>query len=275
MKTSNKILLIALLLLFAILGGSQLALHAKFRRGEFITSREIFRRTHVKKVMQAPSYLVIKGIRDVNLIPSDTFALEYQKQSVPDDEVILADGGRSLKKENGKETAVPKPRIYRSGDTLVVDGRDTALLLQSPSMQIIGIDMVNVYGLSAGQGTIDVELGQIHLPGSGGQGPDYRVILRSGNIEVGAQTEADYQGYLAGGNEQPASIHSLDISATASGLLFQNAIHIGRLRLDLQKGAAAGTLAVPNADSLIVHLADSAQMNFTGELLRRTRFEKP
>lgn len=73
MKTSDRLLLGFFLLVLVIYGAVQFTLYTKYRRGEFVTGRQLsaeqFRTWHTPR----PRNLVISHFQWVRIIPSDTF----------------------------------------------------------------------------------------------------------------------------------------------------------------------------------------------------------
>ena len=88
MKTSDKLLLGTVLGAMLMFGGASLAVYARYRNGDIITEKEVYRQNHLKTALPAPVWLRIKGIGEVHFIPADTFAIEYEKEGVKEDGII-------------------------------------------------------------------------------------------------------------------------------------------------------------------------------------------
>jgi len=79
MKTSNKLLVLLFLSMMAFLGTIHLGLYSQLKNGHIINSLESTDERIRPYNGKAPSVVDLEGNINVNLIPSDTFYVEYQQ----------------------------------------------------------------------------------------------------------------------------------------------------------------------------------------------------
>lgn len=98
MKTSDKLLLIFSLSALGVFGALHLVLYAKYRKGDILSEKDLHAEQFTKYKAPAPGSLFLQGRLQVNIIPSDTFYFELQKEA------------------NGKVN------YWRKGDSLILSG---------------------------------------------------------------------------------------------------------------------------------------------------------
>ncbi len=100
MKTSDKILLTSALSSIGILGLVHLTLFAEYKRGDILTEKGIHAEDFRRVDIPAPEYVSVHGLFRVDIIPSDTFYIEFEKndQHVPGAGLILKGGDPSGQK---------------------------------------------------------------------------------------------------------------------------------------------------------------------------------
>jgi hypothetical protein len=261
MKTSDKLLLGTFVTAMALMGGAQLALYARYRKGDILTAKAIYRQNHVRTALPAPGYLRIKGVYETHFIPADTFAIEYEKGGIRRGDFIYAVGPDRVMKKDGEEL-VAQPRYYRSGDTLVIEGYDPEVQVGTVTTSVRSL---NVYGLAGG--TIEMEGGNSYLEGKhGGEGGDYRILLKRNILYLGqSATEPD-----AADTEKIGHIRMLSVNVTdGSQFEFGRWVQIRDLSLDLdptsslteQQGWDVGQIHL-RADSL-------SKLNMSGRLMKK------
>jgi hypothetical protein len=114
MKKSNKLLLSAVLLPLVLLGIVHLNLYARYKAGNFISAKQLHAEQFERKELPSPVYLSVNGIGNITIVPSDTFAVEFDKVYINEREKFLQKGLQG-----------PDLHYYRKGDTLAITGQDT------------------------------------------------------------------------------------------------------------------------------------------------------
>lgn len=136
MKTSDKLLLTFSLSSLGIFALVHLSLYAKYKRGEFITPREIYKDQFSRHPMPAPGFISVIGLLRVNIIPSDTFAIELENQDNDGPHVVL--NGISL-----------KASYHQNGDTLIINGDNhsdkISEMVKNNTGVVGGLPQVNIY----------------------------------------------------------------------------------------------------------------------------------
>jgi len=120
MKTSNKLLIAGAAGVLLLIGAIQMALYSSWKSGKIVSPTTLHAENFVKYTLPSPTYLSISGVLWVNLIPSDTFSIEFPKKN-------------NLKE---KTTRIPQrfangdnELSYRqSGDTLFITGNNKAAI---------------------------------------------------------------------------------------------------------------------------------------------------
>jgi len=116
MKTSNKLLIALALGILLLIGVIQLALYSNWKSGKIVSPGTLHAENYLKYTLPPPSYISISGVLWVNLIPSDTFSIEFPKAN------------------KVKEKTEPIPQRFvndenelsyrQSGDTLFISGNN-------------------------------------------------------------------------------------------------------------------------------------------------------
>lgn len=109
MKTSNKILVGAVLTIMLVLAAVHIALYAKYKKGDFVTRQQLHEERYVKQTLKGVTNIRLSGLANVDIMPSDTFVLEIENQG-KDHEItveqkgdsLILNGGNSFKDKEGK-----------------------------------------------------------------------------------------------------------------------------------------------------------------------------
>jgi hypothetical protein len=99
MKTSNKILLGAVVSIMLILTAIHIALYAKYKKGDFYTMAQLHEERFEKHYPKGVTKVSITGMGNVDIYPSDTLRLEIEK--------------------NGKKSEIAFEQV---GDSLILKG---------------------------------------------------------------------------------------------------------------------------------------------------------
>jgi hypothetical protein len=261
MKTSDKLLLGTALAAMLLFGGASLAVYARYKSGDIITEKEVFRLNHLKTALPAPSFLRIKGISDVHFIPADTFAIEYEKGGIREDGIIRPVNKNHVIIKEGNDLVL-EPRYSRSGDTLIIDGYDPDALPSAPGSRAVnGVYSLTVYGLKSG--SIELENGNSYIEGAAVAGSgDYRILLKQNRLQIGQKKEDETTE-----NENPSYIRGLAVSASdGSSIELGRAVHIDDLRVELDSLCSLSEGTGWNIGKVHIQADGHAQFNISGSL---------
>jgi hypothetical protein len=261
MKTSDKLLLGTVLGAMLLLGGASLAVYARYKNGDIITEKEVYRQNHLKTSLPAPGWLRIRGIYEVHFIPADTFAIEYEKGGVKEDGIIRTVHKNEVKIKEGIDLVL-EPRYFRSGDTLIIDGYDPEAPPPTPGeRRATGVRSLNVYGLKSGN--VEVENGSSYMEGDSAAGNgDYRFLLKQSRLLLGNEFENDSL-------ESTVYVHGLSVSASdGSRIEFHHNVnvHIDDLRLELDSFSSFSEVGNWNIRKIHVQADGLAQLDISGSL---------
>lgn len=130
MKKSNKLLLYTALIPLVLLGLIHLSLYARYKAGKIVTGRQLHKEQYERKEFPSPLVLLVKGVDNIRVIPSDSFAVEYNKNFIEERaEVIREDAQAS--------SDLPALHYYQKGDTLEITGYDTLSMKRNPDQKEI------------------------------------------------------------------------------------------------------------------------------------------
>jgi hypothetical protein len=183
MKTSNKILLISSLSSMGIFGLVHLTLYARYEQGKILTENDLHEKQQALRMIQVPRYLALRGLLQINIIPSDTFYIEF-RSSPDDNRVVLLKQADDAAITNGST-----PSYHRKGDTLFIEGEKGQTVYQDNAGMMIQwpFPVVNVYCRNIGM--IEVDGGQVTLVGAkrtaDAAGDQTRLIARNSIVWVG------------------------------------------------------------------------------------------
>jgi hypothetical protein len=125
MKKSNKLLLYTVLLPLVLLGLIHLSLYARYKAGKFVTGRQLHTELYERKEFPSPPVLLVRGVYNILVIPSDTFAVEYDKKFIRVRTEITREGAQT-------SSNIPALHYYHKGDTLEIIGYDTLSMKSDP-----------------------------------------------------------------------------------------------------------------------------------------------
>jgi hypothetical protein len=263
MKTSDKLLLGTALGAMLLFGGASLAVYARYKHGDILTEKEVYRQNHLKTTLPAPVWLRIKGISEIHFVPADTFAIEYEKEGIREEGIIRTVNKEEMKIKEGRDI-VREPRYFRSGDTLIIDGYDP----EAPGpIPVTGVQMLTVLGLKGG--TVELENGNSYIEGdsaAAGSG-DYRFLLKRNRLQVGRRV-MEY--------DEPKNIsyihyiHGLSVSASdGSGIELGRDVHIGDLGVELDSLSLLSDRTGWEVGKIHVEADRHARLDLSGRLWKK------
>lgn len=262
MKTSNKILVWTLLIILGTIVGAQIALYARYKAGDILTSAEIYRQNHVRRELPEPAHLVIRGVYEVHFLRAGQFAIEFEKEGIQKGDFIEPlPGVRSKHREDGE--MIIQPRYHRSGDTLIIDGydpQDTAHIHLNP-----GARMLNIFGYTGGD--IQLEGGNAHIEGgSAAEGQDFRILLKQNRLSlVGNEAMADTAMISR-------HFRNMTINATDnSGFELGPGTFVRDLSLDLDSTSSLTENGGWSVGQMHLRVDDRSGLQINGQLLKKVQ----
>jgi hypothetical protein len=268
MKKSDKLLLIACLFAMALFGGAHLALYAKYKRGDIVRGQDMYWKTHTKKTLPAPAWLRIQGISEVRIVPSEHFAIEFENGGTDVNEVAYPGGRVMYKMPRDEKDLTVRLRYYRSGDTLTIDGYDTA---QTPTANgkplIRQAGMIKIYCRSIPM--IELKDGESTLEGEqGSPGADYSLLVRDCLLNIGEERDR------IDSTERPTYFNKLTIRSAGSKLDFNAGTEIAGLQLSLDSLSSINDLE-SKIGTIGLQCDDRSILNLTGVNLKKLQLIKP
>lgn len=260
MKTSNKLLIALGLGILLGIGLIQVVLYSNYRQGRVVSPKDLHTERYIRYDMPAPSYLSLTGILWVNIIPSDTFYVEFPKENRPTVE--------------GKKVSTP-PRFaneasslsYRqSGDTLLITGDNNITIHRPYADRFYRANQaqVNIYCRRLKE--IFFCNGQLYLHGA-----DHQTGLTSTKIHIDSSTLwiGDYIEH----EPKPAVkefFDSLDIRSLNSVFLINRTASVHKLQVQMDEGSELNDRQA-QIDSLVVTYSSDSRVGLTGGNLKKAR----
>jgi hypothetical protein len=97
MKKSNKIILALALLVFALFTATDLALYAKYKKGDFITQAQLDESNNNSKQLDKFNTISIENCNGISLVPSDSFLLRTNRNDRTEMSYTVKDGTLYIK----------------------------------------------------------------------------------------------------------------------------------------------------------------------------------
>ena len=182
MKKSNKLLLLTAVLPLILLGLVHLSLYARYKAGNFVTEKQLRSERYERKELPAPVVLWVRGVDYVDVIPSDTFAVEFDKQITRKRTQVVQAGMAAY-------SYLPELHYSRRGDTLEIVGlnTDTLALLSHPGEKQGAWSFPRITLYCRGIRTMAVEMGHVtlHQEKRPALAPASRLILNNSSFSIG------------------------------------------------------------------------------------------
>ncbi|HVY75732.1 MAG TPA: hypothetical protein VG890_12920 [Puia sp.] len=80
MKTSNKILLTVSLIAIGTIAGVHAAFYVKYKSGDYVAVKDMEKENYARHELKPVKYLVVRGVDNLTIIPSDTAYADIQKE---------------------------------------------------------------------------------------------------------------------------------------------------------------------------------------------------
>jgi hypothetical protein len=256
MKTSNKLLIALGLGILLLIGLIQVVLYSNYRQGRIISPKELHIERYIRYDMAAPSYLSLNGIMWVNIIPSDTFYVEFPKETRPTVEEKKISTIPGLADETNSLS-------YReSGDTLLITGNNNVAIHRPFADGFYRANQAQVNIYCRGLKEIFFCNGQLYLHGA-----DHQTGMPSAKLHIDSSTLwiGDYL------EPKPAAkefFDSLDIRSLNSVFLLNRSASIHKLRVQMDDGSELNDRQA-QIDSLMVNYSSDSRVGLTGGNLKK------
>ena len=260
MKTSNKLLIALGLGILLGIGLIQIALYSNYRQGRVVSPKELHTERYTRYDMAAPSYLSLTGILWVNIIPSDTFYVEFPKEN----RTTAIEKKISPLPQFASEKSSLSYR--QSGDTLLITGNNNISIHRPFADWIYQANQrqVNIY--CHGLKEIFFSNGQLYLHGTGNRTglPSAKIHIDSSTLWIGDYKEHD---------SEPAATEffdSLDIRSLNSVFLINRSAAIHKLQVQMEDRSELIDREA-QVDSLLVNYSSDSRISLTGGNLKKAR----
>jgi hypothetical protein len=262
MRTSNKLILAFIVVVFGSFLAINGVLHHKYVKGDFVPQEKLWQENFVDHPLPKPRVIVFDGTIWVNLIPADSFVLAMPRVNRdPDEGLFQYEPILKSKVERSRDEAI---QYEQRDDTLFVTGT-VQVPIHRPFSEWYyrrGLPVVDVYASSFDN--ILLNHGQICLRGarSGGSRPAHLTILNS-TLWIGMQ-------YATTQHDPPESFDSLDVTSSNSEIVVNSPARIRRFNVILKDTSTLIDQFSAIDSGNIVTSADS-RINLSGENLKKTR----
>lgn len=262
MRTSNKLLLGFVLLVFGTFLAIHGVLYGKYRKADFITDQQLRTEEFIRYAISKPRVISFDGTIWVNLIPADSFALELPRINKDPDAGMFDYGPRVNLKEARQ---INKALTYHEkDDTLFVSG-NTAIPVHrpfSPWYYRRQIPQVNYYAPSFDN--ILLNNGQLCLRGKkSGYSPAAHLIIRNSTLWIGMQYETIR-------HDLPENFDSLDITSINSSIVLNGPARINHVNADL-KDSSVITDQYSSLNFIDITSSPGSRIDLTGDSWKKSR----
>ena len=264
MKKSNKLLLFTLLLPLVLLALANLSLLAKYKGGDYITSKQIHAEQYERKEFAPPVCLSVEGIKSINIFASDTFAIEFDKREEMRMYKIDQKGAEVL-------SGPPKPRFEQRGDTLAITGYDTLRIKNTSSGKLREVlnnfQSLNLYCRNIPTLLFDGSQIVIFQNKRPALGPSSLLVLKNGSLSLGDLSES---------NSDTTSYYydSLHVKAIRSIVNLNPHTSIGGLRVELDSFSMFNDVSA-KIGHVDIRFTDRTNLSLTGANLRKIPLKNP
>jgi len=133
MKTSNRILLTTLILTLLILTAIHIALFAQLKSGNYTVIKDPFRSEFEEHVLNNVNYVLMDGLGEVTVVPSDTLSVGLRKQDESRVSYKVIGDTLLLQPDSAEKASVQHdylPVILNIPSAIPVEARFSSVLLQ-------------------------------------------------------------------------------------------------------------------------------------------------
>lgn len=269
MKTSDKLLLGFSLASLGMFGGIHLVLYAEYKSGNIAEEKELHNEQFNRFRMPQPRYLSLQGTIWVNILPSDSFYVEFPKKPIYPADVFFQ------RTKNAPDPALP--HYQQKGDTLTIMGNNNGVPIHRPFADPgyeASVPAINVY--CRGLQEIDLLNGQVVLNGAGSASRLVTARLRLENSTLWFGDAIYYRGdYLGTQNPNPApepreNFDSLEVEAVNSVVLLNRTADIRSLHIRLDKGSELND-QLGSVEHLTIGYSRDSRISLGGDNLKKAQ----
>src|ERR1700722_9272370 len=262
MRTSNKLMLAFIVVVFGSFLAVHSNLHHKYVKGDFVPQVKLWQENFVDHPLPKPRVIVFEGTIWVNLIPADSFVLAMPRiNRDPDEGLFQYEPIAKSKIERSRDEAI---QYEQRDDTLFVTGTVQVPIHRPYSEWFYrrGLPVVDVYASSFDN--ILLNHGQICLRGvrSGTGHPAHLTILNS-TLWIGMQ-------YSTTRHDPPESFDNLDVTSSNSEIVVNSTSRVNHLKVQLSDGSVL-TDQFSTMDSSSISTSADSWIKLSGENLKKTR----
>ena len=262
MRTSNKLILAFVVVVFGIFLAIHTVLHHKYVKGDFVAQEELWQENFVNHSLPKPRVIALNGTIWVNLIPADSFVLAMPRiNKDPDAGMFKYDETFKSKDKRGSDDAIT---WLQRGDTLYVTGT-IRIPIRRPFSEWFyrrALPVVDIYASSFDN--ILLDHGQVCLRGvrSVGSRPAHLTVLNS-TLWIGLQ-------YTNSQHDPVEAFDSLNIAASNSSIVVNSPARVRHFTAAL-KDSSVLTDQFSAIDSGTISASADSRIDLTGENLKRSR----
>ena len=257
MKKSNKLLLLTALLPLVLLGLVHLSLYARYKAGNIVTGRQLHKEQYERKEFPSPLVLLVKGVYNIQIISSDTFAVEYNKAFIGEREEVIREDART-------PTHLPALHYYQKGDTLEIIGYDSLSMKGNPDQKNI-TPFPSIFLYCRGIRTMDFEEANITIQQQKRSAllPASLLMVKNGTCKLGSP-EIDPPGSAS------YNYDDLRVESVNSSIFLNSNVVIRDLQLEMDSASYIDGNAA-RIGSLNVRCSNRSQLKFSGANLSKLK----
>ena len=262
MRTSNKLVLAFIVVVFASFLAMHGVLHHKYVKGDFVPQDKLWQESFVNHPLAKPRVIVLEGTIWVNLITADSFVLAMPRVNRdPDAGEFKYVVPAKSKSERSRDDAIT---YDQRGDTLFVTGTVQVPIHRAYSEWFYrrGLPVVDIYASSFDN--ILLDHGQVCLRGArSGRGRPAHLTVLNSTLWIGMQ-------YSTVRRDPPESFDSLDITSSNSEIVVNSVAQIRHFGGSL-KDSSLLIDQFSGIESANVLSSPDSRVNLSGENLKKTR----
>ena len=262
MRTSNKLMLAFIVVVFGSFLAINGILHHKYVTADFVPQEKLWQESFVDHPLPKPRVIVFEGTIWVNLIPADSFVLAMPRINRDPDAGLFQD------------EPIAKTKIERSGDQAITYEQRGDTLYVTGTVQVPihrpfsewfyrrGLPVVDVYASSFDN--ILLNHGQVCLRGvrSGSGRPAHLTVLNS-TLWIGLQ-------YGTARHDPQETFDSLDITSINSSIVVNSVARVRHFSAAMNDSSTL-TDQFSTIDSGIIVTSANSRIDLSGENLKKTR----
>ena len=263
MRTSNKLMLAFIIVVFGSFLATHGILHHKYVKNDFIPQEKLWQENFVNHPLPKPRVIVLDGTIWVNLIPADSFVLALPRIN-RDPDAGEFNYVVPITRSKGERSMDQAIRYDQRGDTLYVTGTIQVPIHRPFSEWFYrrGLPVVDVYASSFDN--ILLNHGQACLRGarSGGGRPIHLTVLNS-TLWIGMQ-------YGTARHDLSEPFDNLDVTSINSSIVVNSVARVTHFSAQL-KDSSMLIDQFSSIDSGNIMTSADSRIELSGENLKKSR----